>query len=251
MAAADGGHAVAPGGIAGDPPAVRALGLALVVSLLLWQVPYGTYPLYPFKLLATWMHELGHGVMMLVTGAGFDRMEIYPDGSGLSFAAGATERLQRVVIAPAGYMGTPIFGAVMLAIGQSGRGARWALGALGAAIALTVVLVVANPFGQQALAITGLSLVALAAFLPPRWAIFGANLFAAQACINAVLDIRVLFRPTMVVNGHAAGGSDASNMASATFGSAEHWAIWFWAALWLAWSLALLFAAIKYVRRVR
>jgi Peptidase M50B-like len=236
-------------GIAADPPAMRALGVAIVLSLLLWQAPYGYYALYPFKILATWMHELSHGVMMLISGAGFDRMEIYPDTSGLSFAAGQTERLQRVLIAPAGYMGTPLFGALMLAVGQTARGARWALAGLGAATGLCALLVVSNDFGREALAITGAGLCALALASPARWAIFAANLFAAQACINAVLDIRVLFRPQMVVDGRSAGGSDAHTMAAATFGTDARWAVWVWAAAWLLWSLALLYAAIRWIRR--
>ena len=56
------------------------------------------------------------------------------------------------------------------------------------------------------------------------------NFVAAQSCVNAVLDIRVLFRAELVINGRIVGSSDAHNMASATFGT--HWV---WAGLWLAW----------------
>jgi hypothetical protein len=232
-----------------EPRTARALGLALVVSLVLWQVPYGGFLLYPFKIIATWIHELSHAVVMLLTGAGFDRMEVYRDGSGLSFAAGATDRLRRALIAPAGYMGTPLFGAALLVLGQTVKGARWAIGGVGAALALSALFIVSNPFGQALLAITGASMLALSALAPPRWAIGGAMLLAAQMCVNAVLDIRVLFRPVMVVDGKVAGGSDAHNMAEATFGQASAWGVRFWASVWLVWSLALLFAAITIVRR--
>ena len=232
-----------------DHRTTRALGLALVVSLVLWQVPYGGFVLYPFKIIATWIHELSHGIVMLISGAGFDRMEVYRDGSGLSFAAGATDRVRRALIAPAGYMGTPLFGAALRVAGQSARGARRALGVVGAAIAVCAVIVVSNPFGQAVLGATGAVVLALAILAPARWAIGGAMLLAAQMCVNAVLDIRVLYRPVMVVDGKIAGGSDAHNMAESTFGTVESWGVWFWATVWLAWSLILLYLAVRIVRR--
>jgi len=112
-------------------------------------VPYGAFVLYPFKILATWIHELSHGIVMVLTGAGFDRMEVYPTGSGLSFAAGATDRVRRALIAPAGYMGTPLFGAVLLIVGQTARGARRALGVVGVALGVCALVVVSNPFARR------------------------------------------------------------------------------------------------------
>jgi Peptidase M50B-like len=239
------------GAPASSPPAVRALGLALVVSLALWQLPFGGFLLYPFKLLATWMHELSHGLVMMATGAGFDRMEVYRDGSGLAYWVHGVGPVRGALIAAAGYMGTPVFGVALLVAGQTVRGARWALAAMGALLLACVLLVVANQFGQVSLAATGAVVVAVAVLVPGRWAVLGAHFVAAQACVNAVLDIRVLFRPVMVVDGHVAGGSDASRMALATFGTDASWAIWLWASLWLAWSLALLFVALRWVRSRR
>ena len=69
---------------------------------------------------------------------------------------------------------------------------------------------------------------------------FIVNFIAAQACVNAVLDIRVLFRPQLVINGQIVGASDAHNMASATFGT--HW---MWAGVWLAWSFACFYVALR------
>jgi hypothetical protein len=37
---------------------LRTLAFALLASLLLWNLPFGGVLLYPFKLLATWLHEL-------------------------------------------------------------------------------------------------------------------------------------------------------------------------------------------------
>ncbi|WP_428266145.1 M50 family metallopeptidase [Haliangium sp.] len=218
----------------------RIIALGLLVSLLLWNLPYGGLVLYPFKLLATWLHELSHGLVMIVTGAGFDRMDLYRDTSGLAFAHVGVGRLGRAAIATAGYMGTPLFGALMLVWGQTGRSARRALAALGVLMGLSALLYGGNRFGVIALSVGAAACLGLACCGGRRVAIWMVNFTAAQACINALLDIRVLFRAKLVVNGKVMGASDAHNMAAATTGTAE-----MWAALWLAWSLVLLYAALR------
>lgn len=227
-----------------DPAPRRALALALLASLLLWNLPFGGYAMYPFKLLATWMHELSHGIVMLISGAGFDRMEIYRDGSGLAFAGYGVGPFASALIAAAGYMGTPVWGVAMLLGARGTRSTRAVLAGLGLLLAGTALLAVSNRFGQTVLAITGASVILVAA-APRRIAYFVAQLIGAQACVNAVLDIRVLFRPALVVDGQIVRASDAHAMARATVGTDARWAVWMWAAIWLAWSLALFFVALR------
>jgi hypothetical protein len=220
----------------------RALVAALLVSLLLWYLPSGGLVLYPFKLLATWMHELCHGVVMTLSGVGFERMDIYRDTSGLAFASGGANALGSAAIAAAGYMGTPLLGALILIAGQTRRGARAALTGLGAAMAVTSLFYISNDFGI-AVVIGGAGLCAVGAmFASERLATVVVAFIAAQACINAVLDVRVLFRPEMVVNGEVMGASDAHAMAAATGGTP-----WMWAVIWLVWAFAVLFGALRWV----
>ena len=228
---------------------LRPLALVLLASLLLWQLPYGGFVLYPFKLLGTWFHEGSHGLVMALTGAGFDRMEVYRDGSGLAHASGGAGAFARALIAAAGYMGTPAWGVLILSASRTARGARATLAMLGLLLALSTAAVVSNEFGQIAIASTGAVALLVAAALPGRAVVLAAHVVAAQACINAVVDIRVLFRPTLVVDGKAVRDSDAHAMANASFGTSDDWAVWLWAAIWLAWSLALLFAVFRIVKR--
>jgi hypothetical protein len=222
----------------------RALAIALLLSLLLWNLPFGGFLLYPFKLLATWMHELSHGIVMLLSGAGFDRMEVYRDGSGLAFARYGVGPFATAAIAAAGYMGTPVWGVAILLASRSVRAARIALAALGVLLLATAGLFVENQFGQTAMLATGGVMIAFAA-TPARLVFFVAQLVGAQACINAVLDIRVLFRPSLVVDGAVVRASDAHAMARNTLATDDTWAVWLWAGVWLAWSLALFFVALR------
>ena len=225
----------------------RALVVALIASLLLWNLPFGGLVLYPFKLLATWLHETSHGLVMLLSGAGFSHLEIFRDTSGIAYAEGGVGPVGRAAIASAGYMGASRLGAVLLVLGQSSRGARGVLLGLTAALALTLLFWVRNEFGITAVALGALFCLA-GSVAGEKVARFLVNFIAAQACVNAVLDIRVLFRPQLVINGEVVGASDAHNMAAATTGS--HW---MWAAIWLVWSFACFYAALRvtYLRQKR
>jgi hypothetical protein len=229
---------------------MQTLAIALLVSLLAWNLPSGGWLLYPFKLLATWLHELSHGLAMILTGAGFDHVIIYKDTSGLAYAYTTVGSFGTAIIAAAGYMGTPLWGAALLVVTPDAKSSRRALLVLAGLLISTTILVIApdprgNRFGQWAIPAIGAGIAACAIILPPRVRVFGAHFIAVQACVNALLDIRVLLRPSQVVNGKLAGMSDAGNMALNTFGTAETWAVWTWAIIWLAWSLAVLFVALR------
>jgi hypothetical protein len=229
---------------------LRTLAVALLLSLLLWNLPFGGLVLYPFKLFATWLHELSHGIAMILTGAGFDHIVIYRDSSGLAYAYTAVGSFSTAIIAAAGYMGTPLWGAVMFVVTPDARASRRALLVLAGLLVGTTILVIApspkgDTFGQWAVPAMGATVAIAGLVLPDRWRVLAAHFIAVQACVNALLDIRVLLRPLQVVDGKTAGLSDAHNMALNTFGTTERWAVWTWAMIWLAWSLAVLYAALR------
>jgi len=233
-----------------DQLELRTLAVALLASLVLWNLPFGGLLLYPFKLLATWLHELSHGLAMTLTGAGFDYVLIYRDTSGLAYAKSSVGPFATAIIAAAGYMGTPLWGAVLLVATPTARSARRALIVLAALLLLSSFTVIAarpdDSFGPWAVAGIGAGVAVCALLLPARWRLTVAHFLAAQACVNALLDIRVLLRPSQVVGGEFAGMSDAGNMAFATFGTTAQWAVWLWAGIWLAWSLAVLYVALRF-----
>jgi len=228
---------------------LRTLAFALLASLLLWNLPFGGVLLYPFKLLATWLHELSHGLAMLLTGVGFDRVLIYRDTSGLAYGSSEAGRVASAVIAAAGYMGTPLWGALLLVVSPDARWSRRALLVLAALLVGTSLTVIDMPdgdrFGPWAIGAIGAACAAAALLMPGRLRLAIAHFLAAQSCVDALLDIRVLLRPSQVVGGKIAGASDAHNMAQATFGTTATWAVWTWAIVWLLWSLAVLYVALR------
>jgi hypothetical protein len=229
----------------GAPPRQRLLAIALLLSLLLWNLPAAGLLFYPFKLFATWLHESSHAVVMILTGAGFDHMAIFRDTSGLAYASTGVSGAGRAAIAAAGYMGTPVFGSIFLLVAGGDRAARRVLGALALTMAITAAFFLSNDFGVAATAIGAAAMLILALFPAGGVPTFVVTFIGAQACVNALLDIRVLFRSNLVVDGRVMGLSDAEAMAMATFGHTERWAVWLWSGVWLAWSLVLFFVALR------
>ena len=91
----------------------RDLTLALVafgIAFVLWQIQGLFFITYPFRLFVTMIHELGHGLSAMLTGGEFVKFEVSKRGAGLA----TTRPGVRFVIIQAGYLGTAIFGAVLL-----------------------------------------------------------------------------------------------------------------------------------------
>jgi hypothetical protein len=147
-------------------------------------------------------------------------------------------------------MGTSLWGALLLAATPTARAARIALLALAGLLVISAFTIVEAPphdpwFGSWSVAAMGGVFAAAGLFVPGRWRIATAHFIAVQSCVNALLDIRVLLRPTQMVNGRPTQASDAHNMAYATFGTHDAWAVYTWATIWLLWSLAVLYVALR------
>ncbi|HEY1585341.1 MAG TPA: M50 family metallopeptidase [Polyangia bacterium] len=125
----------------------RALVVAALIAWLLEHVvPFGRLVLYPFTLLATWVHETGHGLAALATGGHFDRLIIYADASGFAEVR-VTSPLATAIMSLGGLWAPPLVGAVLLAIARGPRRARIALASLTTLLLVTLVLWVRSPAG--------------------------------------------------------------------------------------------------------
>ncbi len=174
-----------------------------------------------------------HGVAMVLTGAGFDRVLIYRDTSGLAYAQGpaAGGAVGASFIATAGcWAGTPLWGAALLVLTPNVPGVR--------RIALPDLRRDAarsqrSPSSATASARTPIAGRSAAqgeqARFPPPWRCprRGRPLHQVGRRIEALLDIRVLFRTSQVINGQElactdqikTGQFDVGTRASYTFGT--------------------------------
>ena len=53
----------------------------------IWQSPFLGQVRYPFLLLGTWFHEMGHGITALILGGKFEYLEIYSNGGGVAYTS--------------------------------------------------------------------------------------------------------------------------------------------------------------------
>ena len=217
------------------------IALATVVA---WQFPLGHLALYPFTLLATWFHEMGHGLTAALLGADFQRLVIFPDASGFAEMAIPADmgNVDRAAIAAAGLLGPGTAGAAMIASARSARLTRVVLALLGVALVAATVIWVRSPVGWLVLpAFAGLALAA-AVFFRPSWQRFTLELLGVQAAISVWQDLGYLFSSGATVGGMQ-GASDTGAI-SAAIGMPY----WFWGGLITVTVVALIVASLRFAR---
>src|SRR5262245_56524483 len=122
------------------------LTISLLVTAVLYAVPYGRVIAWPLVLLSTLAPELGHGLAAALLGGRFEALHIYADASGAAIWSGAFGRLAIATVAGAGLVGPALAAFLLLTLGRTPRGARAVLGSVGAALLVIGLLVARNPF---------------------------------------------------------------------------------------------------------
>ncbi|MES2952723.1 MAG: M50 family metallopeptidase [Pseudomonadota bacterium] len=196
--------------------------LSTVAVVLIWQIPYGPQLLYPLTLLATYAHEMGHGVTALLTGSEFDHLVLHADGSGMAVWRGNPGRFATALIAAGGLVGPTFAGIGLLLVSRKPRYARAVLATVSALLALSVVLWSRNAFGVVFLIAVAATLGIAAKTLPDAAASFLLHFIAATLCLSWFNHLGYLFSAQAVING-VAMPSDSSVIAQALW-----LPYWFW-----------------------
>jgi hypothetical protein len=209
------------------------VGLMVVVALL-WNTRF----VYPLKILVVFFHELSHGLAALITGGSIVRIEIVAQEGGLCVTMGGS----RFLVLTAGYLGSLIWGGVLLLLAARTRLDRGVSVALGA-ILLLVTLVYVRPFGGFGFifgAISGSALVAVGLILPEAVNDYMLRLVGLTSCLYAVLDIKsdIIDRPNL--------RSDAVMLAEYTGLPSLFWGI-----LWIAVAVVAAFFFLLYACKAK
>jgi hypothetical protein len=217
--------------------------LCTAVILLIWQLPYGHQLLYPLTLLATFAHEMGHGLTALLVGAEFDQLLLHADGSGLAAWHGNPGRIALALIAAGGLLGPTLAGIGVLMLSRSARFGRIVLATLAALMVIALVLWVRNLFGVVFLMALAATLGLAARILPDSAAAFLLHLIAVTLCLSWFTDLHYMFSAQAMVNG-AAQPSDSAVIADALW-----LPYWFWGGAVALFSLLLAALGIVFVSR--
>lgn len=206
-----------------DRPTSRgALLLALAASIVVGVfVPFGRLLLYPFTLMATWVHEMGHGLAALAVGGGFDRLEIFANASGLAHTLSWTST-QRGIVAVSGLLAPPLAGAAIFALARGPRRARAVLAAMALAMVVSLVVWVRSVAGWVALPLVAALLAAFAAWASPRERMFLAQFAGLRLGADTVSRIDYVFSDRVTIDGLPLP-SDIATVASSFGGPRVLW----------------------------
>lgn len=210
----------------------RLIGLALLLALawFLWDTVF----VYPLKLLVTFFHELGHALACVLTGGRIMGITLDPSGAGLCRTQGGI----RLLIVPAGYLGSMAAGCLLLLTAFRTHLDRFVTLALGLALLLVAGLYVRTPFALAFCVLMG------GFFLFAAWKLkegFNELILAfigVTSCLEALFDIRTLFQ---------LGGSARTD--AVVFSQMVPLPPIVWAGLWGLFSLAVLWGTLKVALR--
>lgn len=214
---------------------------AAIATSLIWQLPIGNYLLYPFSILATWFHEMGHGLAALLLGGNFQQLQIFPSGSGFAIHSGNLflGPIGRAIVAAAGPMAPPIVGGLIILASRRWRTTQLALLLLGGALILSTLIWVRSLFGLVAIPLLGILVLAVALYAPRWMQIFAVQLLGVQACISTYHQMDYLFTRQAVIGGQSMlsdSGQIAQNLLLP---------YWFWGGLMAIASLIILVQSLR------
>jgi hypothetical protein len=194
------------------------VGALLIVALQRW-VPMGRLLLYPFTLLSTWVHEMGHGLTALVVGGQFIKLDIFADASGMAHLT-VPRGLGSALSSAGGLLGPPFFGALCLVLAR--RAARPLLLFLAAGLLLSLVLWVRTLVGLFTVGGLGIGIALLARWLPDGGRLFFAQLLGLLCVFDTLARGDYLFTEGARVGG-SLHPSDVASIAKSLGGPYQLW----------------------------
>ncbi|MEX1256701.1 MAG: M50 family metallopeptidase [Gemmatimonadota bacterium] len=204
-------------------PLVFLTGFALYFGALwfLWNTPV----VYPLKLFVIFLHEISHGIAAVATGGSIQEITINPRLGGACYCPGGNAFLTL----SAGYLGSLVWGGVILEAGWRARSrVHLVVRIAGAMMLLLTLLFVRGIFGFVFGAAFGIALILTARHLslPTNRRVL--EVLGLTSCLYAVLDIKsdVLDRPELP--------SDA-----AMLGELTGVPTLVWGALWITMALGI------------
>ncbi|MEQ8771627.1 MAG: M50 family metallopeptidase [Erythrobacter sp.] len=221
---------------------VGRLFLAVIVVIALPALPFGTYLIYPFVILTTWFHEMGHGLTAVLFGQHFERLVIYANGSGVaeSFVAGDASRLTHAAIAAGGPLAPSFAGAVLIVASAHARAWRPALWLTAGAIVLSVAIYVRSSVGVSVLPLVAALLGLIAWRAPAGFVRFSLQFLGVLGAMSMLRDFDYLFTERTVIAGRSML-SDTGQIEAAL--GLPHWV---WAGLILGLSAMMVGASLRY-----
>lgn len=220
-----------------DRMGLNLLTIIAFATAILWQIPIGKIILYPLTLLSTWYHEMAHGLMVVLLGGNFKKLEIFANGSGVaryeyrgSLFLG---KIGQVLVYAAGPMGPPIVGSGFILASRNLQTSQNILVILGLFMLVSVLIWVRTGIGILVISLLGLIILGIGLEASPQVKVFVIQFLGVQACISTFRDFNYVFR-------YCNGNSDTAQIAKILI--LPHW---FWGILITISSIFLLIESLR------
>jgi hypothetical protein len=196
--------------------------------ITIWQLPYLGWVQYPFVLLGTWFHEMGHGLTALLVGGTFEYLEIYENGGGVAYANLSGSYLPisiaRAFMAAGGLFGPVITGATLIISAKHHKSSMMVLRLLIALIIVSLVFWVRSFWGIAVMSGYAALLIGITFFKSRKLEVITILFLGVQSVLSTYLQLDYLFTKQFERNG-TVQISDTQAIANSTFGPYWMWAI--------------------------
>ncbi len=217
-----------------------------IITIAMWHfVPYGRLILYPFTILGTWFHELGHGLTALILGGNFHKLELFPDGSGVAYWSGQVflGGIGASLVAFGGPVGPTIFGSIFMLSSRNLNRTRIILFLLSLLMIISVALWVRTLFGAGILLIMAALIMLISLKSNEKFCKYTLQFLAVQCFLSLYLSIDYLFS--------CGGSSELGVYYSDTCHIQKYLFLpyWFWAGVIVAFSLLMIYVSARILAR--
>jgi hypothetical protein len=209
---------------------------ASLASVALWFVPLLGLVSLPIEYLNALTHEMCHAITAVVTGGRVENIQVFPDGSGVTPIWGGSPPL----VGSAGYIGASLIGVMILLFSRNPEGARTSLRLLAVSLAASLIFWVRGEFGIVTSIVWVAAMFVMAAYLPPKGALFAATFLGIQQCLHSLMALLTLAGVSLFTERH----SDALLLQQTTGLPAA-----FWAVAWMGFSLTIMATALRGIWR--
>ncbi len=208
--------------------AAQLMTLILIFCLVCWDIPGISMALYPFKLFVTIIHEACHALATRATGGQVSVIGIFANREGVTMTKDGFMPL----IAMAGYVGTSVFGGLLIWWGRKPANAKLVLHSIGVVIlAITAFYVGGGWFSFLCSLVIGTALLLVSKKCSVQFCHYFLLMLAVMTTLEGLVSIEELFMISALTDGH----SDAKIMESITQVPAVVWSV-----LWGIISLGIL-----------
>ena len=165
-----------------DWQTVGMLAAMFVVAGIFWDTIF----IYPIKLFVVALHEFSHGVAAILTGGSIVRIEIDYRIGGLCYTQGGST----FFVASAGYLGSIVWGGIILMIAVRTRRDKLLGMVIGGLLTLLALVYIRNPFGFFFTVGFGLALGAISFFARDAVVDLLLKFLGMTSCLYVIIDIK-------------------------------------------------------------